>query len=65
MKRYKPKESQWNKIPFNKRTDIINNLFKPIKNEKKYTENRADSKADEVNDFGLTRIDGINEDLFI
>jgi hypothetical protein len=34
MKRYKPKENQWNKIPFNKRTDIINNLFKPIKNEK-------------------------------
>lgn len=35
MKRYRQKENQWNKIPFSKRTDIINNLFKPIKDEEK------------------------------
>ena len=49
MKKYKAKENPWAKIPFNKRTDIINNLFKPIKDEKEFKQDEQHVKEFEDN----------------
>jgi len=49
MEKYKHKENPWDKIPFNKRSDIINNLFKPIKNEKEIKQDGEHIKEFEDN----------------